>query len=152
MDWLFDQSLSPSTQSFLRCAYGVLLLLTLGQAVPQARRFFVSERWGGYAQSDRRVDLVQNPYALPLVMGLWMTTAMLLIVGRLTVAASLVNLLLCRYFFVAMRWKGVLRGMGAPGFMSYWLAACVFFLEYGSTYDPSGSVRSAAIFTFRLDF
>ena len=152
MDWFLTQSLSSSTESFLRCAYGVLLLLTLGQALPQARRFFVSERWGGYAQSSRRVDRVQNPYALPPIMGLWIIAALLLITGRLTVLASLVNLLLCRYFFIAMRWKGVLRGMGAPGFMTYWLAACVFFLEYGASYDPSGSVRSAAIFVFRLDF
>jgi hypothetical protein len=82
----------------------------------------------------------------------WAGAAVCLIVGRWTVAASLVNLLLCRYFFIAMRWKGVLRGMGAPGFMTYWMAACVFFLEYGASYDPSASVRTAAIFTFRLDF
>jgi hypothetical protein len=42
--------------------------------------------------------------------------------------------------------------MGAPGFMTYWIGACVFFLEYGSAYDPTGSVRTAAILAFRLDF
>ncbi len=152
MDAFLHQALSPAAQSFFRFAYGLLLLLTLGQALPQARRFFVSERWGGYAQSDRRVDLLQNPYVLPLVMGFWMAAALLLIAGRFTVPASLVNLLLCRYFFIAMRWKGVLRGMGAPGFMTYWMAACVFFLEYGTAYDPTGSVRAASVFTFRLDF
>lgn len=152
MDALLHQTLSPATQSLFRCGYGILLLLTLAQAVPQARRFFVSERWGGYAQSDRRVDLVQNHYLLPVIMALWAACAVLLVAGRWTVAASLVNLVLCRYFFIAMRWKGVLRGMGAPGFMTYWMAACVFFLEYSATYDPTGLVRSAAVFTFRLDF
>jgi hypothetical protein len=152
VDAFLHQTLSPATQSLFRCGYGVLLLLTLAQAVPQARRFFVSERWGGYAQSERRVDLVQNRYLLPAIMGLWAACAGLLVAGRWTVMASLVNLLLCRYFFIAMRWKGVLRGMGAPGFMTYWMAACVFFLEYGAAYDPSGTVRSAALFTFRLDF
>src|SRR5260370_13113989 len=152
MDSFFQPTLSPSTQSFFRSAYGALLLLTLVQAMPQARRFFVSERWGGYAQSDRRVDLVQNPYLLPLLMGIWVASAGLLLVGCWTMAASLVNLLLCRYFFVAMRWKGVLRGMGAPGFMTYWLAACAFFLEYGARHDLTGTVRTAALFTFRLDF
>jgi hypothetical protein len=127
-------------------------LLTLFQAVPQARRFFVSEHWGGYARSDPRVDLVQNRFLLPLIMGLWAACAALLIVGRWTVMASLVNLLLCRYFFIAMRWKGVLRGMGAPGFITYWIAACVFFLEYGIAHDPTGGVRSAAVLAFRLDF
>jgi hypothetical protein len=152
VDAFLHQTLSPAAQAFLRCGYGVLLLLTLVQAAFQARRFFVSERWGGYAQSERRVDLVQNPYLLPVIIGVWMACAALLIAGRLTVMASLVNLLLCRYFFIAMRWKGVLRGMGAPGFMTYWLAACVFFLEYGARHDPTGSVRTAAIFAFRLDF
>ena len=144
MDAFLHPTLSASTQSFFRCAYGVLLLLTLAQAAPQARRFFLSERWGGYARSDRYVDFVQSLYLLPIIMTGWAACAALLIAGRLTVAASLVNLLLCRYFFIAMRWKGVLRGMGAPGFMTYWLAACVFFLEYGAAYDPSGAVRSAA--------
>jgi hypothetical protein len=152
VDAFFHPTLSPSTQSFFRCAYGVLLLLTLAQIAPQARRYFVSERWGGYARSDRRVDLVQNPYVLPVILAVWVAAAVCLIVGRWAVAASLVNLVLCRYFFIAMRWKGVLRGMGAPGFMTYWMAACVFFLEYGATYDPSGGVRTAALFTFRLDF
>ena len=152
MEAFFFPTLSPAVQSFFRCGYGVLLLLTLAQIAPQARRYFISERWGGYARSDRRVDLVQNPYLLPAIMIVWAVAAVCLIVGRWTVTASLVNLLLCRYFFIAMRWKGVLRGMGAPGFMTYWMAACVFFLEYGAIYDPSGSVRTAAIFTFRLDF
>ena len=148
----FHPTLSTATQALIRCIYGVLLLGTLVQALPQARRFFVSERWGGYAKSNRRVDLVQNPYALPFVMGAWLACAVLLITGRWTALASFVNLLLCRYFFIAMRWKGILRGIGAPGFMTYWLAACVFFLEYASAYDRSGTVRSAAIFAFRLDF
>src|SRR5207249_10699929 len=141
MTTLLDQTFSPAGQTLFRAVYGVLLLLTLAQALPQARRFFLSERWGGYTKSDRWVDLVQNPYVLPFVMGLWMACAVLLVMGRWTVAASLINLLFCRYFFIAMRWKGALRGMGAPGFMTYWIAACVFFLEYGSAYDPTGMVR-----------
>ena len=152
MDAFLHQMLSPAAQSLFRCGYGILLLLTLAQAVPQARRFFVSERWGGYGRSEWRVDLVQNLYLLPVIMAVWIACAVLLIAGRFTVAAALVNLALCRYFFIAMRWKGVLRGMGAPGFMTYWMAACVFFLEYGSIHDPTGSVRSAAILAFRLDF
>lgn len=148
----FHPALSPATQSLIRCAYGVLLLVTLVQALPQARRFFVSERWRGYAKSSPGVDLIQNPYALPLIMSVWLISAAFLFLGRATVPAALVNLLLCRYFFIGMRWKGILRGMGAPGFMTYWLAACVFFLEYGAAYDPTGTVGTAANFVFRLDF
>ena len=56
-------------------------------------------------------------------MMVWFCCSLLLTFGRWTVAAALLNLFLCRYFFVHMRWKGVLRGMGAPGFMTYWLSA-----------------------------
>ena len=76
----------------------------------------------------------------------------LLVIGRYTVTFSLINLILCRYFFIHMRWKGILRGMGAPGFMTYWLGACVFFLEYGLHFDPSGVIRSLALTVFRFDF
>ena len=46
----FLPQLSASTQAFFRSAYGVLMIATLLQALPEARRFFVSERWGGYAK------------------------------------------------------------------------------------------------------
>ena len=29
-----------------------------------------------------------------------------------------------------MRWSGTLRGMGAPGFIAYWIGGAVFLLEY----------------------
>jgi len=149
---LLNPTLSPATQSFLRSAYGVLLLLTLLQALPQARRFFLSERWAGYAKAGGWTEALHNPYSLSAVLLAWLGSAILMIRGSHTVGATLLNLVLCRHFFISMRWKGILRGMGAPGFMTYWLGACVFFLEYGSHYDPTGSVRSAALLAFRLDF
>jgi len=112
----------------------VLLLGTLVMALPHARRFFLSERWGGYGQAIWDVDILQNPVAMPGVLAVWSSCAVLLIIGRWTVWAALVSLILCRYFFVRMRWKGVLRGMGAPGFMTYWLAGAVFLLEYSAEY------------------
>src|SRR5581483_10760104 len=112
--------LGASTQSLIRGAYGVLMLATLLQALPEARRFFLSDRWGGYAKSQRDVDLIQNPVVMPLLLAAWFAANIALVAGRATVWAALVNFALCRYFFIHMRWKGVLRGMGAPGFMSYW--------------------------------
>jgi hypothetical protein len=76
----------------------------------------------------------------------------MIIAGYYTVWFSLINLLLCRYFFIRTRWQSILRGMGAPGFMTYWLGACVFFLEYGLHTDSSGAVRDLAIFAFGIDF
>src|SRR5258705_6698415 len=83
-------------------------------------------------------------------MAAWFSCAAILATGRWTFAASIVNLLLCRYFFVHMRWKGVLRGMGAPGFMSYWLAAAVALLEYTTRYAPES--RPLAVFVMQVDF
>lgn len=142
--------LTDSTQALIRIAYGVLLLGTLLLALPHWRRFFMSERWGGYAESSRDTDFVQNPITSPLIAVLWLTAACLITFGRWTVWAALVNLLLCRYFFVRMRWKGVLRGMGAPGFMAYWLAAVIFFLEYTKSYAPE--LRSLVLLVAQVDF
>src|SRR5262249_33231070 len=66
--------------------------------------------------------------------------------------ASLVNLALARYFFVEMRWKGILRGMGAPGHMSYWCGAFIALLAMARAVDGSGLLRAVTIATFRFDY
>ena len=109
---------------------------TLLQALPEARRFFVSERWGGYAKSSRDVDAVQNPVVMALLMAAWFVAVAMIVLGWWSPWAALVNLALCRYFFIHMRWKGILRGMGAPGFMAYWTGLAVFLLEYASRFAP----------------
>ena len=133
----FWPTISPGTQALIRIAYGVLMLGTLLWALPNWRRFFVSERWGGYAESSREIDLIQNPFSSIVVAVIWFTSVTLLTLGYWTTLAALINLVLCYYFFVRMRWKGILRGMGAPGFMAYWLASVVFLLEYAQHHQPS---------------
>lgn len=142
--------LSDASLSLFVTAYGVLLLGHLLLLLPHSRRFFVSERWRGYAQSSWDVDIIQNPVAHPVVMATWLACAVALTVGRWTLPAALINLLLCRYFFVHMRWKGVLRGMGAPGFMTYWLAAAVTLLIYTTKHAPD--LRSLALLVLQVDF
>lgn len=149
-DSFLPTPLTDSTQAFIRIAYGALLLGTLVWALPQWRRFFMSERWGGYAKSSRDVDFIQNPLVSALVAALWIVCATLITLGYWTIWSTLLNLILCRYFFVRMRWKSVLRGMGAPGFMTYWLAAAVFLLEYTQTYAPQ--LRSLALLVAQVDF
>src|SRR5215470_2269278 len=133
----FWPTLSPDTQAFIRVAYGVLMLGTLLWSLPHWRRFFVSERWGGYAESSREIDFIQNPFGSLVIAVIWFSSVTLLTLGYWTTIAALVNLVLCYYFFVRMRWKGILRGMGAPGFMAYWLGAVVFLLEYSLHHQPA---------------
>src|SRR5258708_6074821 len=109
---MFFPEISPTLQAFIRSAYGVLMLLTLVWAWPHRRRFFLSDRWRGYAESRPSVDWIHNPIASPIAMLVWAAACVGLIAGVWVVPAALVNLLLCRYFFVHMRWKGLLRGMG----------------------------------------
>jgi hypothetical protein len=120
--------------------------------LPQSRWFFISERYGGYAKSDPFTDRIQNPTLLPFILTLWFLCAAMMVLGYYTVWCSLINLLLCRYFFIHMRWEGALRGMGAPGFMTYWLAACVFFLEYSLHMDPTATLRPLVLLLFKVDF
>src|SRR5262249_14495529 len=145
--WDFWNSTAPelsySAQGFVRMAYGLLLAGFLLMAWPHRHRFFCSERWGGYARSSQDVDLLQNPTISSLILCVWFGCAGFLLVGWWCVWAALLNLLLSRYFFIHMRWKGLLRGMGAPGFLTYWLAAAVFMLEFTSSYAPR--LRSLAL-------
>ena len=148
----FHGDLSLSTQAFLRASYGALLFATVLITLGPSRWFFTSDRYGGYARSGSFTDRIQNPAVLPWILALWFLCAAMMVAGHYTVGSSFINLLLCRYFFIHMRWKGILRGMGAPGFMTYWLAACVFFLEYSLHRDPSGVLRPLVVFLFRIDF
>ena len=142
--------LGTATQSLIRLAYGVLMTATLLQALPEARRFFISERWGGYAKSQADVDLVQNPYVMPALLAVWIASAIALAAGVWTPWPAIVNLVLSRYFFIHMRWKGILRGMGAPGFIAYWLGAVVTLLEVARQWTPS--VLPLAVLVAQVDF
>src|SRR5688572_2436147 len=142
--------LSLSTQSFIRTTYGLLIIATLAQSLPHARRFFVSERWGGYAERGPGVDWLQNPFALPLVLTAWFGAAFALVLGWWVVPAALVNGILCRYFFIHMRWRGVLRGMGAPGFIANWLGLAVLIQEYTRRHAPD--LQGLALLVLQVDF
>ncbi len=151
MSFLLGPPVAHGALEILRSVYGVLLLLTLLHALPQARRFFLSERFGGYADSSAWSLALHNPPALVIVFLLWFLAALGLITGTQVVLSALLNLLFCRYYFISMRWKSILRGMGAPGFLSYWTGAMVFFLELGARMDPSGRILEAASNAFRID-
>jgi hypothetical protein len=149
-DLLWYPTLSAELQGFVRAGYGVLMLLTLGAALPHARRYFLSERWGGYAQSSTMVDAIQNPLVWSVLLILWFTSAVCLVVGYAVMLAASFNLALSYYCFIRMRWRGVLRGMGAPGFLSFWLGAAVFLLELTARHAPG--LRQLVLLTLQVDF
>ena len=149
-DPFLHPSLGPAVLHVIRTAYGLLLLATLLSVLPHARRYFLSERWGGYGQPGLAVDVLQNPVVLPPLLMVWLAAAVALVIGRSVVLAALVNALLCRYFFIQMRWHGVLRGMGAPGFLAYWLGAAVLLLEYTRRAAPD--LQGLALLALQVDF
>jgi hypothetical protein len=142
--------LNVSTQAVFRTAYGVVLLGTVLWNLLQGRRFFLSERWGGYGQSRLSVDALQNPVCFPILMALWLICATGITLGWGGIWPCLVNVLLCRYYFIAMRWNGTLRGMGAPGYMTYWVGLAVFLLEFTLHYAPE--LRSLALLVLQVDW
>lgn len=151
LDFAFP-SLSPASLELVCRAYGLVLTAFLLWTAPLSRWFFLSERWGGYASSTPEAEILHNPWARPLLLGAWFTCSWGLLCGRQTVLCAAINLALCWYFFVFMRWRGILRGGGAPGFMNFWVAACVFFLSLGRYCDPSGRLLPIALLAFQVDF
>jgi uncharacterized membrane protein YphA (DoxX/SURF4 family) len=145
-----NSQLTPATLAFIRTAYGLLLLWHLLLTLPHGRRFFLGERWGGYGQKCWQVHLLQNPYVYPVVMAVWLLCAGCLAAGYLSLAASAVNLALCRYYHLRMRWRGVLRGMGAPGFILGWLAAAVFLQEFTAACAPG--LQPLGVLVLQVDF
>lgn len=146
--WLPE--MTCETQAFIRAVYGLLLLGTLAWTLPHRRRFFLTERWGGYATHSLGTAILLNPYVQPVALAAWFASAACLMLGIVPVAAALVNAGFCYYHFLWMRWRGVLRGMGAPGFMTWWLAATVLLLELTLHYAPY--LRSLAILVVQVDY
>ena len=147
---LFYPSISPAVIDFIRSAYGLLLTATLVATLPHARRYFLSERWGGYAEGGRSTDWVQNPVVLPAIMAAWLAASIALLLNERVVLSAFINVLFCRYFFIQMRWRGVLRGMGAPGFIAYWLGLAILLLEYTRRFAPE--FQGLALLVLQVDF
>ena len=142
--------LGVGTQALFRSAYGVLLLIALLRLVGHDRRFFVSERYGGYVGCSLLHDRFHTPVLMRLTLGVWGASAIGLIIGVASPWFGLLNVVLCRYFFVSMRWNSLLRGMGAPGFMLYWTGLVVFLLECTAHYAPE--LRNMALLVAQVDF
>lgn len=145
-------SLSWSVQAVIRIGFALCMLCFLLLSLPSAHRFFATEKHRGYADDEPLLNQLFSPWGRVFVLASWVASTCWLLAGQHTVIASLICLLWCRFCFVGLRWRSISRGMGAPGFMLYWLCALVFFLEYTKFYDPSGTLRMLAILVFKVDF
>lgn len=144
--------LSPHAQATIRVGYGLLMLCTIAWTAYPGRWFFRSERWGGYGDSSWSTEVLQNPFSHVLITGLWAASAGALVMGVDTVLFAAINLAICWYYFIFMRWRSLLRGMGAPGFFCYWLGLAVLILEVGRHLDPSGRILAVGVLALQVDF
>jgi hypothetical protein len=134
----------------VRAAYGVLQALTLVAALPHARRYFSTEKWSGYTESTRWLDVLLSPGGIVMLVAIWIASAIGLAVGLAVIPAAAINLAFSYFFFIRLRWRSVLRGMGAPGFISFWLAAAVFMLAISDGHAPG--LRPLVLLTLQIDF
>ncbi|GAC1401724.1 MAG: hypothetical protein NVSMB64_00360 [Candidatus Velthaea sp.] len=144
--------LAPEAQTAFRILYALLLLAQLLLTLPQWRRFFTSERHGGYVVSSAWTDRVHSPPVVAAAMGLWIAAGLCLLFDWNTLAAAAVNAVIGRYLFVTMRWRSILRGMGAPGHMNMWIGTVILLLELSRVIDTNGIFRATVVSGARVDF
>ncbi|MBV9270998.1 MAG: hypothetical protein JO165_07890 [Candidatus Eremiobacteraeota bacterium] len=143
---------SYAAQSALRTAYGVLLFLQVLITLPGARRFFCSERYGGYVETGRVRDVLYHPVVVTFAGTLWLASAVALILDRSTLVAAVVALAACRFLLIEPRWHSLSRGFGAVGQITGWFALLIALLELSRVADYHGLIRSTTVMVFRVDF
>lgn len=145
--------LALETQALIRTLYGLFFFIQLCLIIPFCRPYFTTARYRGCIDSTKLHDALFSPWGYRVQIGLWFLSAAMLACGIQTVFFSGLNLLLCYVHFIRLRWKSIFRGMGAPGFISFWLALLVFLLEYSLYFgDSGGQLRDLVVLAFRLDF
>ena len=60
--------------------------------------------------------------------------------------------LIFHHYFIALRWKSVRRGFGAPGFMAHWTIRFFFLVELLRCFQPSGELVRLFLFVIQWDF
>jgi hypothetical protein len=116
------------------------------------RRLLVSERWGGYIEFSPAGDRIHNPAVSIALLAAWTVSAACLAFGVFTIWAAALNAILCRHYFIGLRWKSLARGCGAPGFIANWLAVAVFLLELTAFAGILPELRLSAVRMLRVDF
>ena len=145
-------ALSFSAQTAYREIYALCLIAQLACTAVGARRFFCSERYGGFVARGTLRDALYRPGIVYAACALWLGSALCLLAGEFTVLAALANVALCRFLLVGPRWNSLSRGFGAVGHITAWGGVAVFLLEASRVLDPGGTLRTAVVTIARIDF
>ena len=108
---------------------GILLILDLFSYLPFFHIFFGKD----YNQDD----LFNKKSTLCFIQFLWFITALFLILGIYPCISSFALLIIFRHFFINNRWKNLLRGGGAPGFISNYAVTFIFLFELSFLLDKT---------------
>lgn len=150
MPGYFD--LSGSSLTIYRDLYAVCLAVQILVTVPGAKRFFCSERFGGYVATGKVRDLLYRPAIVYPAAILWLLCAVGLLFDRTALAASLGNVILCRFLLVGPRWNSLSRGFGAVGQITSWVGTAVLLLLFGNAVAGTTLLQPSIVAACRIDF
>jgi len=128
----------------LREIAGGLFLLDLLSYLPFASVCLGPGYWSG-----RWLESV--PARAAVIAG-WALGSFSLILGIYPLAGASILLVIFRAIYVRGRWRTLFRGGGAPGFMSHYLVAVLFFVEVSGWLDRTGALTQQALRVVRIDF
>ena len=101
--------------------------------IPNFKRIFSEKKFGGYL--DRKKVSFKFESELLTVVWFLMNSLMLLEIKR--IYASFALLLICYYYFIFHRFTSISRGMGAPGYFTFFINKISFLIIIVSDYFPS---------------
>ncbi len=129
--------------------YNALMsLLTLIFVLPTWRQYFLSEKWLGYGEDRPEVNVLHNPVLAPVILVVWLGALAGIFFGQAVILSALIHLFFSYYYFIFMRWRGLARGMGAPGFMMYWGAGMTAALALS---NPAGRAWPVIVLMLQWD-
>lgn len=147
--WFEDQLTTFISPEFLTRFYAGLWLVEFGLMRRWLFMFYRTEDFGGYRDSYRTRCLNASVFQTSVIW-LWIIVHLALLISASSVALLLTAVLLNHRFFVLDRWKSLLRGMGAPGYMLFWMSVAVMLNTISS--EMSMQARSSVLGVLIVDF
>jgi hypothetical protein len=116
-----------------------------------ALHFFVHPQlWLGRGLDEKRFST--HPIAVVVILATWLLASVGLAVGWHPWVAATLLLVFSRHYYIGLRWRSLLRGAGAVGFMPYWTALYIFLLESVAMFYQHAALELALFRVLRIDF